>query len=77
MAEKSLKMLYEEQKNKPTAAQMFISDIATLTHRSENTVRMWLSGRQEPDELAKNVIAEKYQVSVTSLFPEETQIAQV
>lgn len=77
MAEKSLKMLYEEQKNKPTAAQLFISEIATLTHRSENTVRMWLSGRQVPDELAKSIIAEKFQVSVNSLFPEEARMATV
>ena len=68
MRQKSFQDLYNEAKQKPTAAQIFISEVAELTHRSENTVRMWLVGRQTPDELTKSVIAEKYHVSIESLF---------
>ena len=69
MNKKTFKALYEEQKKKPTAAQVFVSEVATLTKRSESTVRMWLSGQQVPDELAQTMIAEKYNVSIDSLFP--------
>lgn len=69
MNKKTFKALYEEQKKKPTAAQVFVSEVAALTKRSEATVRMWLSGQQVPDELAQTMIAEKYQVSIESLFP--------
>lgn len=69
MNKKTFKTLYEEEKKKPTAAQMFISEVAALTKRSEATVRMWLTGQQVPDELAQSIIAERYNVSVDNLFP--------
>lgn len=69
MNKKTFKTLYEEEKKKPTAAQMFITEVAALTKRSEATVRMWLAGQQVPDELAQSIIAERYNVSVDSLFP--------
>lgn len=68
-AKKTFKELYDEERRKPTAAQQFIRDVSELTHRSEVTVRFWLSGRQVPDELAKTIIAEKYGVDPTHLFP--------
>ena len=71
MKQKTFKALYEEQKMKPTAAQVFVSEVATLTKRSEATVRMWLSGQQVPDELAQTMIAEKYQVNIDNLFPKK------
>lgn len=64
----SLKALYEEQKKKPTAAQVFVRDIANLTKRSEFTVRMWLCGQQVPDKLAQETIANHLGVSVETLF---------
>ena len=69
MYSKTFKALYEEQKKKPTAAQVFITEVADLTKRSEATVRMWLSGQQVPDELAQTMIANKYQVDINNLFP--------
>ena len=69
MNKKSFKELYEEEKKKPTSAQIFVSDVAKLTKRSEATVRMWISGRQVPDELAQNMIADKFNVDVETLFP--------
>lgn len=74
MNKKTFKTLYEEEKKKPTAAQMFISEVAALTKRSEATVRMWLAGQQVPDELAQSIIAERYNVSVDSLFPKTIEL---
>ena len=62
---KSFFDLYAEQKKKPTPAQNFIAEIAALTHRSENTVKMWLCGRQVPDELAQSIIARRGKSSVS------------
>ena len=66
---KSLFDLYAEQKKKPTPAQIFVSELAALTHRSENTVKMWLCGRQFPDELTQSIIARRYNLNITGLFP--------
>lgn len=74
-AKKTFKELYNEELSKPTAAQKFVSEVSELTHRSEVTVRMWLSGRQVPDELAQTIIAKKFNVDVKSLFPKEVQQA--
>lgn len=68
-AKKTFRELYEEELRKPTAAQRFVKEISELTHRSEVTVRFWLSGRQVPDELAQTIIAEKFNVDVKHLFP--------
>lgn len=65
--------LYEEEKSKPTAAQVFVKKIAKLTHRTENTVRMWLAGQQTPDELVQSIIAKEYGVSAATLFPKREE----
>ncbi|MCM1075996.1 MAG: hypothetical protein NC411_01385 [Bacteroides sp.] len=65
----TFKDLYLQEKEKPTPAQTFIEDIAELTKRSTNTIRMWLQGKQIPDALAQSLIAEKYNIEVSSLFP--------
>ena len=66
----TFKDLYLREKEKPTPAQSFIVDIAELTKRSANTVRMWLQGKQTPDALAQSLIAEKFDIDVSTLFPE-------
>lgn len=63
--------LYQEEKKKPTAAQTFVADISQLTHRSTNTIRMWISGRQKPDELAKSILAERFGTDMETLFPDK------
>lgn len=65
----TFKELYLEEKNKQTPAQIFLKEIAELTKRSKNTVRMWLQGRQEPDALAKSLIAERFGIDPETLFP--------
>ena len=69
MSKKTFKELYEDAKMLPTPAASFIAKVAELTHKTETTVRMWLSGNQQPDELAKSVIAEHFKSDINTLFP--------
>ena len=66
---KTFKEMYEAERDKPTAAQEFIAMVANMTHRSTNTVKMWLSGRQIPDELARTIIAQHFKCDAEQLFP--------
>ena len=77
-AKKTFRELYDEELRKPTAAQQFIRDVSELTHRSEVTVRFWLSDRQIADELAQTIIRKKNNVDVKHLFPakEEVQLLE-
>ena len=70
MTEKSFFEFYNDEKKKPTPAQVFVCKIAKLTHRSEYTVRQWLAGSYCPDELAINTIAKELGVEPNSLFPQ-------
>jgi hypothetical protein len=70
MQTKTFNELYEEAKSRPTPAQAFIAEVAALTHKSEQTIKMWLVGRQKPDELACSVIAKHFNVSPEALFPQ-------
>lgn len=65
----TFKDLYLQEKEKPTPAQSFLEEIAELTKRSVNTVRMWIQGKQTPDKLAQSRIAEHYNIEISSLFP--------
>lgn len=49
----------------------WIRRIATATMRSENAVRMWISGRQTPDPLCQQIIAKELGVPVEGLFPKK------
>lgn len=53
----------------PTNAQLFITEIANYTHKSEQTIRMWLAGTQKPDELTQAVLAAKFKTTPQELFP--------
>lgn len=75
MDTKSFFDLYKEEREKPTAAQLFIANIAKITHRSEQTVRIWLTGTQTPDDLAQSVIAKAYGVKQETLFPKRKETA--
>ena len=69
MTKKSFKDIYNERKTLPTPAQSFISEVADLTHRSEVTIKMWLLGKQTPDALTQEVIANHFHTDINSLFP--------
>lgn len=68
MTKKTFSELYLERKNEPTPAQRFISEVAELTARSEQTVRMWLSGVQTPDSNVSKVIGMHFGVDPETLF---------
>ena len=68
LEKKTLNDLYNEAKQEPTPAQRFISEVAELTKRSEQTVRMWLSGVQIPDPNVTENIARHFNVDPESLF---------
>jgi len=66
--------IYEREKAKPTPAQAFIVRIAALTKKSENTVKMWVCGAQEPHRLEKEVIAQHFGLSAQELFPPKKEV---
>jgi transcriptional regulator with XRE-family HTH domain len=70
----SLRSLYEIAKRQATPGQMFIDRVSKVTQRSPSTVRMWLSGQQYPDSLARQAIANEFNVSADGLF--ETNITE-
>ena len=70
---KTFKELYNDELKKPTAAQCFVKDVSELTHRSEITIRKWLSGTQYPDELTRIIIADKFGVDADYLFPRKEE----
>lgn len=56
--------------------QEFITRIATITERSETTVRLWLNGTNGIDKLCKRIIAEELKQPVEILFPEEEVVCE-
>lgn len=67
----TFKELYQQTKEQPSPAQVFIREIADATCREESTVRQWLSGTQVPNAKAKERIAEILDKPVSELFPPE------
>ena len=65
---KSFKECYKEISTM-SPKKMWIQRIAQVTRRSEATVRMWISGRQVPEELIQEIIAKELGVPVEGLFP--------
>ena len=59
----------QKDAQRPSAAQQFIAEIARITMKKEQTVRMWLYSDQVPDELTKAVISQKLNISADVLFP--------
>ena len=72
MANKTFKKIYEDISSVPPK-KAFVTRIAVVTHKSESTVRMWLCGRQRPDELTRLAIAKELKTDADSLFPEVEQ----
>lgn len=62
------KKAYLKEKEKPSAGSLFVKRMADITKKSESTVRMWLMGRQVPDELTKIAIAKELNVRPEELF---------
>ena len=47
----SLAQMYREEMAKPTPAKEFLNEICRITNRSEITVRLWVSGKVQPEPL--------------------------
>lgn len=69
------KELYEQAKAKPTPAQEFVAKCAKICCVNEMTVRYWISGTKEPNQLRKNALAEYFGVDADSLFKTSEEIA--
>lgn len=69
MLNKTFNELYEAEKARPSHAQEFINKCAELTYCAPFTIRMWLSGNQNPTPLAKAVLAEYFETTPEALFP--------
>ena len=69
MTKKSFRQIYEELPKTPPKTA-FLQHIAEVTCRNIFTVRMWVSGRQTPDELAQKTISTELGVPVSDLCPE-------
>lgn len=65
----TLKERYIKERQKPTAPQLFIEEVADVTKRSTTTVRMWMSGAQVPDALTQQVLADHFGTTPEELFP--------
>lgn len=66
--------LYENEKKKQTPAKSFVERVANAARASEATVRSWLCGSRNPDQLAKEAIANEFGATVEDLFPEERKL---
>jgi len=72
MAKKTLKQAYDELND--TQKRAFVTRLAVVSRKSEFTVKMWLCGRQRPDELTRIAVAKELGVSADGLFPEVDNI---
>ena len=73
MEEKTFMEIYRLEKSKPTPAQAFIKRMASLTKKSESTVRQWVLGCFDPDDLTKDVIAKELGIDSSVLFPQKVE----
>lgn len=68
MKQMTFKEIYNELP-RTSPKKIWIERMAKVTKKSEHTIRMWLGGNQQPDDLAKSVLEKELGVSVDILFP--------
>lgn len=69
MRQRSLINMYKRLRRKPTPPSLFVKKLAELTHRSESSVRKWLSGEVEPDMAVKEILSDYFNTPIEVLFP--------
>lgn len=69
MDNRTLTDIYNEIKKRPTPAADFVRELCETTHRSEITVRNWVTGKCRPDINVQKVIALHLHSEVDVLFP--------
>ncbi|MBD5242075.1 MAG: hypothetical protein HDS59_08365 [Barnesiella sp.] len=65
----TLRQIYERERQKPTAVQSFVDELCQVTAKTPVSVYRWVTGRVEPDELTKRVLAEHLKTTPEELFP--------
>lgn len=61
--------IYDNLPSRSAPKSEFIRRIATITMKSQKTVRCWLAGSQNPDLLTKSILEKELGVSGDILFP--------
>jgi hypothetical protein len=69
MEKRTLSGMYRAAKKQPTPARSLLIEISRLTHKKEDTVKHWVLGYQDPDDLSKAVLAEHFGIPADELFP--------
>ena len=73
MSNKTLLEIYKERKSLPTPAMNFIRELSQVTHRSEMTVKGWLTGKFRPDINTQIVLAHHLNSEANILFPPKSE----
>lgn len=66
---KSLTTMYREARELPSPHQALVQEVMAVTRRKELTVRLWMTGKCQPDALTKQVLAEHFGTEPDVLFP--------
>lgn len=67
----SFSELYKREVSKPTAAQLFLRNVASVTRRTESTVKNWVYGTAVPDALALQALSQFFGINAATLFPDK------
>ena len=70
----TLKELYQKEKEKQEACQVFVKDLMEVTKKSEPAVRRWLTNGPSscaPDALTQEVLAKHFNTTPEELFPRQ------
>jgi hypothetical protein len=65
----TFKEIYESLETPPSPKEEWVKRMASITLASEFSVKMWISGRNEPSALAKKILSEELGRPVEELFP--------
>lgn len=65
----TFKEIYESLETPPSPKDEWVKRMASITLASEFSVKMWISGRNEPSALAKKILSEELGRPVEELFP--------
>lgn len=61
--------MYREARELPSPHQALVQEVMAVTRRKELTVRLWMTGKCQPDALTKQVLAEHFGTEPDVLFP--------
>jgi len=69
--ERTFLQFYEIAKAEPAPATAFVRKVAEATHRTEITVRKWLSGKITPDINTQIILERHFNTPKEVLFPQK------